>query len=121
MLRGLRYPKVDKFKFLVTACHFSDAKAGCRALLVLSRRRPPDIVPVVFLPAPVAQWIEHWPPEPGAWVRVPPGVPVNLYLTIRPSISAAMTPIASYPTLRKIPRIAAWARLPSEGRSNPLR
>ncbi len=25
--------------------------------------------------APVAQRIEHWPPEPGAWVRVPPGVP----------------------------------------------
>ena len=24
--------------------------------------------------APVAQWIERWPPEPGAWVRVPPGV-----------------------------------------------
>src|SRR5581483_3643373 len=25
--------------------------------------------------APLAQWIEHWPPEPGAWVRVPQGVP----------------------------------------------
>ena len=24
--------------------------------------------------APVAQWIEHWPPEPGAWVQIPPGV-----------------------------------------------
>ena len=25
--------------------------------------------------APVAQWIEHRPPEPGAWVRFPSGVP----------------------------------------------
>ena len=25
------------------------------------------------VPAPVAQRIELWPPEPGAWVRVPPG------------------------------------------------
>ena len=25
--------------------------------------------------APVAQWIEHRPPKPGAWVRVPPGAP----------------------------------------------
>ena len=28
--------------------------------------------------APVAQRIEHWPPEPGAWVRVPPGVPGHI-------------------------------------------
>ena len=26
--------------------------------------------------ASVAQWIEHRPPEPGAWVRVPPGAPL---------------------------------------------
>ncbi len=32
--------------------------------------------PAIVVPnAPVAQRIEHWPPEPGAWVRVPPGVP----------------------------------------------
>ncbi len=24
--------------------------------------------------APVVQWIEHWPPEPAMWVRIPPGV-----------------------------------------------
>ena len=29
---------------------------------------------IFIAPAPVAQRIEHWPPEPGAWVRVPPGV-----------------------------------------------
>ena len=29
--------------------------------------------------APVAQRIEHWPPEPGAAVRVRPGVPNNFY------------------------------------------
>lgn len=28
-----------------------------------------------LLYAPVAQRIERWPPEPGAWVRVPPGAP----------------------------------------------
>ena len=28
-----------------------------------------------MLAAPVAQRIEHWPPKPGAWVRVPPGAP----------------------------------------------
>ena len=27
------------------------------------------------LPAPVAQWIEHRPPEPGAGVRIASGVP----------------------------------------------
>ena len=29
---------------------------------------------IVCLLAPVAQRIEYWPPEPGAWVRIPPGV-----------------------------------------------
>ncbi len=29
---------------------------------------------IVGLLAPVAQRIEHWPPKPGAWVRIPPGV-----------------------------------------------
>ena len=33
--------------------------------------------------APVAQWIERWPPEPGAWVRVPPGVLPSLSLPRR--------------------------------------
>ncbi len=28
-------------------------------------------------PAPVAQWIEHWPPEPEAKVRFLPGVPID--------------------------------------------
>ncbi len=28
---------------------------------------------------PVAQWIELWPPEPGARVRVPPGVPAGSF------------------------------------------
>lgn len=27
------------------------------------------------LNAPVAQWIEHWSPEPSAGVRFPPGAP----------------------------------------------
>ncbi len=34
--------------------------------------------------APVAQRIEHWPPEPGATVRVRPGVPEHLVFSAHP-------------------------------------
>ena len=37
--------------------------------------RLPEPDGILRTSAPVAQRIEHWPPEPGAWVRVPPGVP----------------------------------------------
>ncbi len=30
----------------------------------------------IEVPAPVAQRIEHWPPKPGAAVRVRPGAPL---------------------------------------------
>ena len=33
--------------------------------------------------APVAQWIEHWPPEPGARVRVAAGVPETTHPELR--------------------------------------
>ena len=39
------------------------------------RRRVADVACPRAHPAPVAQRIEHRPPEPCAWVRVPPGAP----------------------------------------------
>ena len=53
--------------------------------------------------APVAQRIEHWPPEPEAWVRVPPGV------LLAPRVRRSRCAEPEIPYFNTVPGMNSWS------------
>ena len=73
--------------------------------------RGPKVLFLNSTHAPVAQWIECWPPEPETRVRPSPGVPYNLLggITVLNEFNRAFLPAWQRTTRQKVNHLAELA------------